>query len=162
MRYCPVCGMTWRWHYMEMHPLYWPFVGESTTDDRWIPLCLSHIQPRAQSDFLITRTISLKTAWNARRNLTSVLFSWSHQATGPVRRPYGHVRDNQNRQKPHTGVARRAPYGPRTGCSWYLNPCGARKLIMHALKLYGPRTGRQNSYCAARGPRGPRAWTYDS
>ena len=32
---------------------------------------------------------------------------------------------------------------------------------MHALKLYGPRTGRQNSYGAARGPCGPREWTYD-
>ena len=32
---------------------------------------------------------------------------------------------------------------------------------MHALKLYGPRTGRQNSYGAARSPCGPREWTYD-
>ena len=32
---------------------------------------------------------------------------------------------------------------------------------MLALKLYGPRTGRQNSYGAARGPCGPREWTYD-
>ena len=45
-----------------------------------------------------------------------------------------------------------APYGPLTGCSQSQNPYGARKLIMHALKLYGPRTGRQNSYGAARGP----------
>ena len=32
---------------------------------------------------------------------------------------------------------------------------------MHALKLYGPRTGGQNSYGAARAPHGPREWTYD-
>ena len=43
------------------------------------------------------------------------------------------------------------PYGARTdplqsqhglftGCLWSLNPYGARKLIMHVLKLYGPRT----------------------
>ena len=32
---------------------------------------------------------------------------------------------------------------------------------MHASKLYGPRTGRQNSYGTARGPYGPREWTYD-
>ena len=33
---------------------------------------------------------------------------------------------------------------------------------MHALKLYGPQTGRQNSYGAARGPYGPREYgTYD-
>ena len=55
----------------------------------------------------------------------------------------------------------RAPQGLFTGCLQYLNPYGARKLIMHALKLYGPRTGRQNSYGAARGPCGPREWTYD-
>ena len=61
-------------------------------------------------------------------------------------------------------VAVRGPYGPRalfTGCLWYLNPNGARELIMHALKLYGPRTGRQNSYGAARAPYGPREWTCD-
>ena len=33
--------------------------------------------------------------------------------------------------------------GPVVGCDWG---------IMHALKLYGPRTGRQNLYGAARGP----------
>ena len=55
----------------------------------------------------------------------------------------------------------RGPHGLFTGCLKSLNPYGARKLIMHALKLYGPRTGRQNSYGAARGPCGPREWTYD-
>ena len=61
----------------------------------------------------------------------------------------------------------RGPYGPRTGCSKSLNPYGARKLIMHALKLgkaksvrrrTGPVSGRtifvQNSLWTARtGPR---------
>ena len=55
----------------------------------------------------------------------------------------------------------RAPQGLFTGCLQSLNPHGARKLIMHALKLYGPRTGKQNSYGAARGPCEPREWTYD-
>ena len=55
----------------------------------------------------------------------------------------------------------RFPHGMFTGCLKSLNPYGARKLIMHALKLYGPRTGRQSSYGAARGPCGPREWTYD-
>ena len=32
---------------------------------------------------------------------------------------------------------------------------------MHALKLYGPHTGRQNSYSAARGPYRSHGWTYD-
>ena len=49
----------------------------------------------------------------------------------------------------------RAPQGLFTGSLQYLNPYGARKLIIHALKLYGPRTGRQNSYGAARGRSGP-------
>ena len=61
----------------------------------------------------------------------------------------------------------RRPYGPLTGPAeavhglFKKNPYGARKLIMHALQLYGPRTGRQNSYGAARGPCGPPEWTYD-
>ena len=158
-----------------------------------------------------------------RRYFTSVLFSWSHQATGPVRLdtavrlwfgrmirriirflvryPYGHrtgparessrlfvsygfragsVRDSQGcRTTPlRTGkvidttrigknparasyLAVWGPHGLFTGLLQYLNPYGARKLIMHALKPYGSRTGRQNSYGAARGPCGPREWTYD-
>ena len=44
-----------------------------------------------------------------------------------------------------------APYSPCTSrLQQSLNPYGARKLIMHALKLYGTRTGRENSYGAAR------------
>ena len=92
---------------------------------------------------------------------------------GAVRQPYGHVREltqPELAKLPHgrhiwlygarTGPLR-APQGLFTGCLESLNPYGARNLIMHALKLYGPRTGRQNSYGAARGPCGPREWTYD-
>ena len=93
----------------------------------------------------------------------------------PTRVPYGALTDTQlqenwhnwNLQKSHTGVVfgrtgpLRSPHGLFTGCLRSLNLYGARKLIMHALKLYGPRTGRQNSYSAARGPCGPREWTYD-
>ena len=46
----------------------------------------------------------------------------------------------------------RSPHGLFTGCLGYQNPYGARKLIMHAWKLYGPRTVRQNSYGARAGP----------
>ena len=49
-------------------------------------------------------------------------------------------------------------YGSRMGCLRSLNPYEARKLIMHALKLYRPHTGRQNSYGATRGPYGSREW----
>ena len=31
------------------------------------------------------RFLARKAKWSARRNFTSVLFSWSHQATGPIR-----------------------------------------------------------------------------
>ena len=51
--------------------------------------------------------------------------------------------------------------GPFTGCWRSINTYGARKLIMHALKIYGPYTRRQNSYGAARGPHGPREWPCD-
>ena len=92
---------------------------------------------------------------------------------GAVRHPYGHVREliqPELTKIPHgrriwpygtsTGPLQ-SPHGLFTGCLGYQNPYGARKFIMHALKLYGPRTGRQNSYGAARGPYGPREWTYD-
>ena len=55
----------------------------------------------------------------------------------------------------------RAPHWLFTGWLLSLNPYGARKVIMHALKLYGPRTGGQNSYGATRDPHRPREWTYD-
>ena len=38
----------------------------------------------------------------------------------------------------------RSTHGRFTGGLRCINPCGARKLIMHTLKFYGPRTGRQN------------------
>ena len=44
----------------------------------------------------------------------------------------------------------RSPHGLFTGCLRPLTPYGGHKLIMHALKLYGPCTGRQNSYGAVR------------
>ena len=190
--------------------------------------CLSHIQPRAPYDFYHPYDFfARKAEWSARRIFTSVLFSWSHQATGPVRldtavhlwfggmirrtprvprtmpvrapqgnlqcfsyptrcvrgscgtrkgavrHPCGHVRELIQPKLTKIPHGRRIwPYGARMGplrsphglfkgCLGYQNPYGARKLIMHALKLYGPRTGRQNSYGAARGPCGPREWTYD-
>ena len=44
-----------------------------------------------------------------------------------------------------------APYSPHAGCLRSLNPYGTPKLMMYALKLYGFRTGRQNSYGLTRG-----------
>ena len=51
---------------------------------------------------------------------------WSYEArTGPVR----------------------PTYGTHMGCLLSLNPCGARKVLMHLLKLYGPRTGKERAPC---------------
>ena len=82
--------------------------------------------------------------------------------TGPARVPYDTFTDRkgnwriQNWQKSRTGVVFgrtwpvRGPHGLFTGWLQYLNPYGAHNLIMHALKLYGPRMGRQNSYIRRR------------
>ena len=73
----------------------------------------------------------------------------------PARVPYDALTDtqgnwrNQNWQESRTGAVfcrtgpTRAPYGLYMGCLKSINPYGARSLIMHALKLYGPHTGRQ-------------------
>ena len=82
---------------------------------------------------------------------------------GAIRHPHRHVREliqPELTKIPHG--CRIWPYGARTGplrsphrlftgCLWSQNPDGACKLIMHTLKLYGPCTGRQNSYGATRG-----------
>ena len=76
--------------------------------------------------------------------------SWAPQ--GAVWHPYGHVRQltqPEFAKIPHG--CRIWPYGARmgplpaphgllTGCLRYPNPYGARKLKMHALKLYEPHT----------------------
>ena len=83
---------------------------------------------------------------------------------GAVRHLYGHVREliqPELTKIPHG--CRIWPYGAHTGpllsphglfmgYLGYQNPYGALKLILHALKIYGPRTGRQNLYGAARAP----------
>ena len=81
---------------------------------------------------------------------------------GAIRHPYGHVRELRQPEFTKIPHERRIwPYGVRasplqsrqglfTDCLLYLNPHGSCKLIMHALKLYGPRTGRQNSYGTSR------------
>ena len=100
-------------------------------------------------------------------------------STGPVRDPQGcrtaHLRTRKGiaatricknpTRASHEAV--RDPYGPLVvparvvhGLFTIFKPVRARKLIMHALKLYGTRTGRQNSYGVARVPCGSREWTY--
>ena len=67
---------------------------------------------------------------------------------GAVRRPYAlwtrrEIDTTRIGKNPAwaSSLAVRSPHGLFTGCLRSLNPYGARKLIMHALKLYGPRTG---------------------
>ena len=72
---------------------------------------------------------------------------------GAVRCPYGHVRELTQPWLAKIPHGRRIwPYGARTdslrslhglftGCLQSLYPYGTRKLIMHALKLYGPVRG---------------------
>ena len=115
----------------------------------------------------VPRAVSVRASYRSRTgifNVFHILWDPYGARAGPARMPYGALMDtqgnwhNQNWQTSHTGVVFcrtgpvRAPHGLFTGCLKYLNPYGARKLIMHALKLYGPRTGRQNSYGARVGP----------
>ena len=71
---------------------------------------------------------------------------------GAVRHPYGRVRELKQPEFAKIPHGRMWSYGQFTDCLRFLNPYGARKLIMHALKLYGPHKGRQISYGAARAP----------
>ena len=105
--------------------------------------CLSHIQPRAP--------------YRPRTGISNVSISYGTRK-GPVRDPQGcrmvplRTRkgiDTTEFAKIPNG-RRMWPYGPLVvphglfmGCLWSLTPYGARKLIMHALKLYESRTGRQ-------------------
>ena len=117
------------------------------------------------------RFLAHKAEWSARRNFTSVLFSWSHQATGPVRLDtavhlwFGRMIRRTPRVPrampvrascgPRTGIFNtfrilRDPYGARTGPA-RVHPCGqVRQLtqpelakIPHGCRIwsYGARTG---------------------
>ena len=123
----------------------------------------------------VPRAMPVRASYRPRTGIFNVFHIRGPCVThkGAVRRPYGHVRELTQPQLakiPHgrsispygarTGPLR-SPHGLSTGCFHYQNPYGARKLMMHALKLYGPRTGKQNSYGAARAPCGPREWTYN-
>ena len=93
-------------------------------------------------------------------NILHILWEPYGAPAGPARVPYGILTDtwrnwnSPNLRKSHTGVvcghagSGRTPYDPRTGCLRSPNPYRVRKLITHALKLYGPRKGRQNAHGA--------------
>ena len=122
----------------------------------------------------------VRASYGPRMGISNVFHIHAGSVRGPcgtrkraIRRRYGHVREltpTEFAKIPHgrrmwpygdrTGPVR-SPHGLFTGCLLYLKPYRARKLIMHALKLCGPRTRRQNSYGAARDPYGTREWTCD-
>ena len=128
----------------------------------------------------LVRLLARKAEWSARRNFTSVLFSWSHQATGPVRFDtdvylwFGWIIRITPRVPPAMPVP--ASYGPRTGIfnvfhilrdpygarSWPAKvPCGALTDTWGNCQNDTTRIGKQpccfeqKSYVHSRGPHGP-------
>ena len=120
------------------------------------------------------RFLARKTEWSTRRNFTSVLFPWSHQATGPVRLDtsahlwFGWI----IRRTPRVprAVPVRSSYGPRTGIFNVFHhlrdpygpvrePQGCRTAPLRTRKgidttIIGKNPARA-SYLAARCPYGP-------
>ena len=89
---------------------------------------------------------------------------------GAVWQPYGHTKEltqPEIAKLPHGSCM--WPHGSRRGSLRsphrlfisFLRSLVPYGHMMHASKLYGPRTGRKNSYGAAQGPCEPRMWTYD-
>ena len=104
----------------------------------------------------IPRAMPVRSSYGPRKgifNVFHILRGPCGTRKGAVRHPYGHVRELVQPELtniPHGrciwsyGVRTDplwSPHGLFTGCLGYQNPYGARKVIMHALKLYGPRTG---------------------
>ena len=120
----------------------------------------------------VPRAVPARASYGPRTEIFNFFISYGTR-TGPVRDPQGcraaALRTRKGIDTTRIGktparasyLAVRGPQGLFTDCLQSLNPYGTLKLIMHALKLYGPRTGRQNSYGAAPGPCGPCEWTYD-
>ena len=113
------------------------------------------------------RFLARKAEWSARRNFTSVLFSWSHQATGPVRLDtavhlwFGRM-IRRTPRVPRTGPARESSmffisYGARTGP--VMDPQGCRATPLWTRKGIDTTKIDKNlaraSYLAVQGPYGP-------
>ena len=82
------------------------------------------------------RFLARKTERSARMNLTSVLFSWSHQATGPVR----------------LDTAVYLWFG------WIIRMTPRVPRVLPVRASYGPRTGIFNVFHILRDPYGARSW----
>ena len=109
---------------------------------------------------------STVTPWDARTGVVRAtnwnLQCFSYPIWDPYRARASWRQPLRELTQPELAKSRTGVVFSRTGCLQFQNPYGARKLIMHAIKLYvRAHTERQNSYGAARGPCGPRGWTYD-
>ena len=122
------------------------------------------------------RFFSRKAEWSARRIFTSVLFSWSHQATGPVQLEtavhlcFGRM-IRKTPRVPHA-MPVRAPQGNLQCFSYPTGPvrgaCGTcrtaplrtRKGIDTTQIDKNPAQASYLAVRAARGPHRPREWTY--
>ena len=114
--------------------LYWPipvsisYIAINAWKCTWL-MPQSHLTTGPARFLSPVRFLARKAGWSARRNFTSVLFPWSHQATGPVRLDrsvylwFGWT----IRRTPRVPRAMpvRAPYGPHTVIFNVLrDPCG--------------------------------------
>ena len=139
--------------------------GSRTAWHGWILMVWSN----NSQDSTWSRAMPMRALYGPCTGISNVFFITYGNHTGPLLDPQGGrtvplwtrkgidttiIRKNPARA---SYVAARGPCGPRTGCLRYLHPYGTRKLIMHALKLYEPRTGSHNSYGATRGSYGRRA-----
>ena len=114
------------------------------------------------------RFLARKAEWSARRNFTSVLFSWSHQATGPVRLDTAvHLwLGRMIRRTPWVprAVPIRASYEPHKGIFNVFHilrdPQGCRATPLRTRKgIYTTgidKNSARASYLAVRAPCGPR------
>ena len=147
--------------YVKIFPLHWIIMPQSHPTTGPVRF-LSPVR------FLAVRFLARKAEWSASRNFTLVLFSWSHQATGPVRLDtavylwFGWI----IRMTPWVprAVPVRASHGPRTGIFNVFHilrdPYGGRTAPLRTRKVIDPtRIGKnpaRTSYFAVRGPYGPR------
>ena len=115
------------------------------------------------------RFLARQAEWRARRNFTSVLFSWSHQATDPYGLTQLYTYGLVEWFAGLYGYPIRCPHGHRTGpqenlqCFWY--PTGlvrdrkgtVRHRYGHVMELIPPEwhNHARASYLAVRAPYGP-------
>ena len=153
--------------YLDIRSLKFAFIdiNELSTDRLQAVMPQSHSTTGPVRFLAPVPFLARKVEWGARRNFTPVLFSWSHQATGPVRLDTaGYLWfDGIIRRTPHEPRAMPvwASYGPHTRISNVLHilrdSCGTHKGATrhpygHVRELTQPEF--------AKIPHGRRVWPY--